>query len=88
MSPLLPLAWWRPAIFHPRKTFLTNSGRCYADSEYGFKSHPAEMTDKEWNVVMVTNSLLHGMYLDMKTFTFRKAGYPGMFHLLVLLDLR
>jgi hypothetical protein len=35
------------------------------------------MTNKQWDYVMVTNSLLHGMYLDPASHTFQKARYPG-----------
>jgi hypothetical protein len=42
-----------------------------------FQSHSAEMSDKEWNYVMVMNSLLHGMFVDANPHSLQKARRPG-----------
>ena len=43
-------------------------------------SHPADMTPKQWNIVLQTNSLLHGSYARVtkgKTIKVERAMYPG-----------
>lgn len=41
------------------------------------KRQPAEMTEHDWNVVLLNNSLLHGLIFDPESKTFKPAREPG-----------
>jgi len=44
---------------------------------FRLQRHPADMTADDWNLVMLTNSLLNGLIFDPKRKTLKIAREPG-----------
>ena len=57
-----------------RLTFVVH---CITTQLITSESDPTDMSEHDWNVVMLNNSLLHGMVFDPESKTLQPAREPG-----------